>query len=91
MAHSQLISRRIKRLKYWQEQFQSNSKVSPVIIDLLNTYNLLISKMAKASDPSDIEQSESRLSTIERELATTFESYRLLTTTSGISAVKDTY
>ncbi len=85
------IARKTKRLKYWQEQFQHLTKDKDSILEKLNTYNLLISKLAKAKEKTDVEECENRLVALERELSSLFEERRLLTSDLGTPAVKDTY
>lgn len=91
MNLSKEVSRKIKRSKYWQEQFHFYGKEDGSIFEKLNTYNLLISKLAKAKEKLDVLECENRLNALERELCTLFESRRLLTSELGTPAVKDTY
>lgn len=91
MNLSLTVARRIKRLKYWQEQFQHLTQDKDSILEKLNTYNLLISKLAKAKEKADLLECENRLCGLERELSSLFEERRLLTSDLGTPAVKDTY
>lgn len=91
MNLSLAVARKTKRLKYWEEQFQHLTQNKDFILEKLNTYNLLISKLARAKEKPDLLECENRLCTLERELSGLFESRRLLTSDLGTPAVKDTY
>ena len=73
------IARRQKRLHFWRSRF-SDSRVpvatSEIIKDLLNTYNLLTSKLANAKTDDEINESENRLVDLERQLVALFEAFR---------------
>jgi len=85
------IARRQKRLLYWQDQL-TGSDLSPEkvkdIKERLNTFALLLSKMASTSGEQALE-TETRLLGLERELANLFESRRLMTSKIGVSAIRD--
>lgn len=92
-AHSVALSvaRRQKRLLYWQEQLTGSDLAPNKMKDIgerLNTFALLLSKMATAGVEQDSE-TESRLQSLERELASLFESRRLMTSAIGASAIRE--
>lgn len=86
-----------KRLRYWKERFlaehaetgvtpESNARAQE-IGSRLQTYGLLITKLATASNDEARADAESRLAAIERELTTLFEARRLMTTELGVPRI----
>jgi len=76
------LGRKFKRLRYWQQGFKSatlSEQHKSEITALLDTYALLISKISKEEDATAIQEAMSRLSTVERQLTTLFEDFRLAT------------
>ncbi len=57
--------------------------------ELFSTYNLLISKIAKAKTDDEKKDCESRCESLERELSSLFEDRRLMTSKIGVPAVGD--
>ena len=89
----QIVARRQKRLKYWQSHFSSSVGHSHPerihdVREKLNTFALLLSKLVKAENESQFNESEDRLKCLERELTSLFESARLMTGKIGIPAIE---
>ena len=60
----------------------------PDVRQKLNTFALLLSKLVKAENESQFNESEDRLKCLERELTSLFESARLMTGKIGIPAIE---
>jgi hypothetical protein len=77
------LSQSYKRLKFWKSELRLHpiGKERQVELEaLLNTYSLLIAKLAKPSCPSEeILEAETRLHDAERKLTSLFEAKRLAT------------
>ncbi|MBP9837322.1 MAG: hypothetical protein KBC84_01270 [Proteobacteria bacterium] len=90
MNNSLHLARKHKRLKFWQTQF-NNLDLSPEeknhITEKLNTYCLLISKIATGIEDKDTAESIKRISSLERELSTFFEKSRLFTSNIGNASI----
>lgn len=75
------LARRQKRLRFWKEQFGDARVPGPSAQEadeLLNTFSLLIAKMANAKTDTEAAESDKRLIDIERQLASLYEAYRLV-------------
>ena len=76
------LAQREKRLAFFRHSFeQSRLKTDDAeeIVDLLNTYALLLAKMTKPEESAERENTEMRVFSIERRLNTLFEDSRLAT------------
>lgn len=67
-------------------RFQKGSREAE-IHEKLSTFALLLSKLVKAENPTQLQESESRLQALERELTGLFEARRLMTSSIGVPAV----
>ena len=91
------VARRQKRLLYWQDQLTGSDLAAEKVKDIkerLNTFALLLSKMAsdaskQSGDEKQSGETETRLLALERELTGLFESRRLMTSKIGSSAIRD--
>lgn len=86
------VARRQKRLLYWQDQLTGSDLAAEKVKDIkerLNTFALLLSKMAHTGDDKQGAETETRLLALERELTGLFESRRLMTSKIGSSAIRD--
>ena len=91
-----LLAQRYKRLQYLQAKFE-NVQPSKTLVErelnelrsLLETYALLIAKLAKAGSGDELKETELRISSVERELTTSFESRRLATSSIGVMSTND--
>lgn len=89
----QIVARRQKRLKYWHTHFAAtldhlHPERIPDVREKLNTFGLLLSKLVKAENESQLDESEDRLKGLERELTSLFESARLMTAPLGIPSIE---
>ena len=88
---SLLLARRQKRLVYWKEQF-SGGKLEEQNRDHLNElfskYTRAIAKIVSGTE-QEAEACEIELEAIERELTSTFEQLRLMTSPFGIPAISE--
>lgn len=88
------LSRRQKRLHHWRESysslFASSSEAGAEIARKLETYGLLISKAAKTSSSDEANETEGRLSTLDRELGAIFDNFRLATSDIGTRVATET-
>lgn len=76
------LSRRQKRLIFWKAEFGKLKLTHEYEIELnalLNTYALLTAKVAQAKAEADVQESENRILSLERELGSMFESARQAT------------
>ncbi len=76
------LARRGKRLKFWRDSFNKSGIGENVLRELnerLNTYALLLAKLARDTDPRDLSTTENRLTNLDRKLDDTFEDLRLRT------------
>ena len=90
-GQSLLMGRRQKRLNYWKAQMQHtdfSDETGQRFSELYSTYLLLLAKLTKAVPAHDIDETEARMSDIERELTSLFESRRLMTSPIGYAAIK---
>lgn len=86
------IARRQKRLLYWQKQLSGAGLDAEKVKDIkehINTFALLLSKMANAISEGQAQETETRLQALERELTGLFESRRLTTSSIGAPAITD--
>ena len=73
------LARKQKRLKYWKERFEQgnyNRDTRQSVEDLLKTYCLAISKLAKAKEDEDVSQAKDLVERLERKL---FDYFKLST------------
>lgn len=73
------IARRQKRLHFWRSSFNDSrvpEATRETTKELLNTYNLLTSKLANAKSEDEASESENRLVDLERQLVALFEAFR---------------
>ena len=87
-----LLARRQKRLHYWKQWLLKEGKALPESIKAklkedLETFGLLLSKYSVIKEALEIDDCEKRLSTLEREFNSLFESRRLLTSKNGTPSV----
>jgi len=74
------LARKQKRLKSWKNKFEVaniSEQLKSEIADALNTYSLLIAKIATGAQTSDNEECEERILAVERCLAAAFDAHRL--------------
>lgn len=82
-----MLSRRQKRLKSWITAFNkdiASDTKQKELGSMLETYCLLISKLASAPNAEHANEAEERLLSLERKLTSIFEALRLKT--SGLTA-----
>lgn len=91
-----ILAQRYKRLQYLQSKF-TNIHPSKVLKERelgeihsqLETYALLIAKLSKAGSEDELNETELRISSVERSLTSMFELRRLATSTIGAMATND--
>jgi hypothetical protein len=87
-----LLSRRQKRLQYWKQWLLKESSKIPEVTknklkEDLDTFGKILSKYSVIQEKAELEDCEKRLSTMERQFISFFESRRLLTSINGIAAI----
>ena len=84
------VGRRQKRLRYWETWLQGaglDHELEQEFREKLETYRLLIAKLSNAAKDEERRTAESALQKIDREMTTTFDSRRLMTSSIGLPAV----
>lgn len=88
------VSRRQKRVAFWRGQFLQSAPLNDGersrLEELFQTYQLLIARLIKAhttKSEADLVDTSARLEALDREITTTFESRRLLTSEIGSAAI----
>ena len=87
-----IVARKQKRIIDWERAFNANLALSPKerehINQSLNTLNLLLGKLISASG-EELEETKSRIESLEREIIALYETSRLLTADQGVAAIVD--
>ncbi len=90
-----VLAQRYKRLRYLQQKFQNinpsktlNAAGLRDAQTLLETYAGLISKEAKSATDEELNETELRLSSIERQLTSLFDLRRLATSALGAMSIE---
>jgi len=79
---AKFLGHRQKRLQYWRESLSSKLIVEPKAEEIetkLQTYALLLAKLARPGTEAELSDSAERLSKLESELASLFELSRYAT------------
>ena len=73
------LATREKRLRYWRQSFSGSREIG----QKLDTYALILAKLAKPSSDAERAETLTRLEEAERDLTELFEKKRMLTSALG--------